>query len=60
MENSYPYIGEKIQVTQDMCDLNGHMNVVFYVHILNMAVWIFIITWVFLLSISLRVFLISP
>ena len=33
MENNYPYIGEKIQVTQDMCDLNGHMNVVFYVHI---------------------------
>ena len=33
MEDRYPYIGEKIQVTQDMCDLNGHMNVVFYVHI---------------------------
>ena len=33
MEDRYPYIGETIQVTQDMCDLNGHMNVVFYVHI---------------------------
>ena len=33
MEDRYPFIGETIQVTQEMCDLNGHMNVVFYVHI---------------------------
>ena len=29
MKDLFPYIGETIIVTQEMCDFNGHMNVNF-------------------------------
>ena len=29
MKDLFPYIGETITVTQEMCDFNGHMNVNF-------------------------------
>ena len=30
MENKYPYKGNIVTVSKDMCDMNGHMNVAFY------------------------------
>jgi acyl-CoA thioester hydrolase len=30
MKNKFPYKGNTVTVTQDMCDMNGHMNVSFY------------------------------
>ena len=33
MKNKFPYSGTSKKVTEDMCDLNGHMNVTFYTKI---------------------------
>lgn len=33
MKNKFPYECRPVTVTKDMCDLNGHMNVVYYTHI---------------------------
>ena len=30
MKNKFPYKGNIVTVTKDMCDLNGHMNVSYY------------------------------
>ena len=30
MENKFPYKGNLVTVSKDMCDMNGHMNVAFY------------------------------
>ena len=30
MKTKFPYLGAEKKVTEDMCDLNGHMNVTFY------------------------------
>ena len=30
MENKFPYKGNIVTVSKDMCDMNGHMNVAFY------------------------------
>ena len=30
MENKFPYKGDVVTVSKDMCDMNGHMNVAFY------------------------------
>ena len=30
MKNKFPYKGDTVTVTKDMCDMNGHMNVSFY------------------------------
>jgi acyl-CoA thioesterase FadM len=29
MKNLFPYIGKTVEVTKEMCDFNGHMNVNF-------------------------------
>ena len=33
MKNKFPYLGISKTVTEEMCDLNGHMNVTFYTKI---------------------------
>ena len=33
MKNKFPYPGITKKVTEEMCDLNGHMNVTFYTKI---------------------------
>ena len=33
MKNKFPYPGIEKKVTEEMCDLNGHMNVTFYTKI---------------------------
>tara|TARA_B100000579_G_C22666784_1_gene773627 strand:+ start:287 stop:757 length:471 start_codon:yes stop_codon:yes gene_type:complete len=33
MKKKYPYLGAEKIVTEDMCDLNGHMNVTYYTKI---------------------------
>ena len=33
MKTKFPYLGAEKKVTEDMCDLNGHMNVTFYTKI---------------------------
>ena len=30
MEEKFPYEASMVVVTEDMCDLNGHMNVAYY------------------------------
>ena len=35
MKDLFPYIGETIIVTQEMCDFNGHMNVNFIKKVLS-------------------------
>ena len=30
MKNKFPYKGDIVTVTEDMCDMNGHMNVSYY------------------------------
>ena len=30
MKNKFPYKGNIVTVTKDMCDMNGHMNVSYY------------------------------
>ena len=46
MKNKFPYPGITKKVTEEMCDLNGHMNVTFYTKIfeegsyeMDSAVW---------------------
>ncbi|MBA59382.1 MAG: hypothetical protein CMQ40_09455 [Gammaproteobacteria bacterium] len=33
MKERYPSVGTEVEITSEMCDLNGHMNVVFYYQI---------------------------
>ena len=33
MKDKFPIVGPSAVVTKDMCDLNNHMNVVYYQHI---------------------------
>ena len=33
MKEKFPYIGNDVTITQEMCDLNGHMNVLYYAQI---------------------------
>ena len=33
MKTKFPYLGAEKKVTEEMCDLNGHMNVTFYTKI---------------------------
>jgi|TARA_B110000438_G_scaffold300711_1_gene353748 acyl-CoA thioester hydrolase len=33
MKDKFPYPGEPAVITNEMCDLNGHLNVVYYYHI---------------------------
>ena len=33
MRDKFPYIGNDVLITQEMCDLNGHMNVIYYAKI---------------------------
>ena len=37
MKNKFPYPGITKKVTEEMCDLNGHMNVTFYTKSLKKA-----------------------
>jgi acyl-CoA thioesterase FadM len=37
MRDLFPYVGETITVTQDMCDFNGHMNVNFIKEVFEQA-----------------------
>jgi|TARA_B110000263_G_scaffold209386_1_gene191410 acyl-CoA thioester hydrolase len=41
MKDKFPYVGDPVTVTNDMCDLNGHMNVVYYNHIFEDGCWEF-------------------
>jgi len=33
MKEKFPYLGNQVTITEDMCDLNGHMNVIYYAKI---------------------------
>ena len=33
MKEKFPYIGNDVTITEEMCDLNGHMNVIYYAQI---------------------------
>ena len=33
MKEKLPYIGNDVTITEEMCDLNGHMNVLYYAQI---------------------------
>ena len=33
MKDKFPYFGNEVLITQEMCDLNGHMNVIYYAKI---------------------------
>tara|TARA_B100001057_G_scaffold457096_1_gene505122 strand:- start:4448 stop:4921 length:474 start_codon:yes stop_codon:yes gene_type:complete len=33
MKDKFPYLGNEVLITEDMCDLNGHMNVIYYAQI---------------------------
>ena len=33
MKEKFPYIGNDVTITEEMCDLNGHMNVLYYAQI---------------------------
>ena len=33
MKDKFPYLGKEVLITQDMCDLNEHMNVIYYAKI---------------------------
>ncbi len=35
MKDKFPYPGKPAVVTKEMCDMNGHMNVVHYYHIFS-------------------------
>jgi acyl-CoA thioesterase FadM len=37
MKDLFPYVGETITVTEDMCDFNGHMNVNFIKEVFEQA-----------------------
>ncbi len=37
IDNVFPYSAEPVEITEKMCDLNGHMNVLYYNEILGFA-----------------------
>jgi len=38
IKNTFPYISASAVITQDMCDQNGHMNVLYYSQIFGQAI----------------------
>jgi acyl-CoA thioester hydrolase len=37
LKNSFPYNAKTVEITEEMCDLNGHMNVLYYNQMLGFA-----------------------
>ena len=37
LKKTFPYNAESIKITEEMCDLNGHMNVLYYNQLLGFA-----------------------
>ena len=37
LQNSFPYQADLVEITEEMCDLNGHMNVLYYNQMLGFA-----------------------
>ena len=33
MKEKFPSLGNEVTITEEMCDLNGHMNVIYYAQI---------------------------
>ena len=33
MKEKFPSLGNEVTITEQMCDLNGHMNVIYYAQI---------------------------
>jgi len=38
LQNTFPYISAPAVITQDMCDQNGHMNVLYYSHVFGQGI----------------------
>ena len=38
LENSFPGKTNSVEITEEMCDLNGHMNVLYYNQILSFGI----------------------
>jgi acyl-CoA thioester hydrolase len=38
IQNTFPYISAPVVITQDMCDQNGHMNVLYYSQVFGQAI----------------------
>ena len=38
LENSFPGMTNSVEITEEMCDLNGHMNVLYYNQILSFGI----------------------
>ena len=38
MQRTFPYLSNPISITQDMCDQNGHMNVLYYSQIFGESI----------------------
>ena len=38
IQNTFPYISAPVVITQDMCDQNGHMNVLYYSRVFGKAI----------------------
>jgi acyl-CoA thioester hydrolase len=38
LENSFPGMTNSVEITKEMCDLNGHMNVLYYNQILSFGI----------------------
>jgi acyl-CoA thioester hydrolase len=38
IQNTFPYISAPVVITQDMCDQNGHMNVLYYSRVFGQAI----------------------
>ena len=38
LDNAFPFKADPVEVTQEMCDLNGHMNVLYYNQILSFGI----------------------
>ena len=51
MKDKFPYPGEPAVITNEMCDLNGHLNVVYYYHIFAQDLVVFMKIWALLVSI---------
>ena len=59
MKDLFPYVGEPVTVTKDMCDFNGHMNVNYIKKVLNRGGISLTQTLVLMRIILTRVFLVS-
>ena len=38
LDNGFPFKADPVEVTKEMCDLNGHMNVLYYNQILSFGI----------------------